>query len=180
MLRFQNFLDEQRLRSNDANVTFNKLLRMPWFRRLWIVQEFVLASDVQVFCGSHVATWPPELNKLLLLRLKACMSLSVRFHEKEELEVETTRSMEAFASLWRTRNFIRDKKTLPLGYLLHNFDMSWVSDPRNHILALLGIATDAGSIGLEVDYARPFRNRSTFPPNRASRMALGIFHYVRF
>lgn len=34
-----------------------KLLERPFFTRLWIVQEIVFAQAVEVYCGSHHATW---------------------------------------------------------------------------------------------------------------------------
>ncbi|UNI23091.1 hypothetical protein JDV02_008930 [Purpureocillium takamizusanense] len=32
-------------------------LRRPWFRRVWIIQEFVYATDVAVTCGDHDIDW---------------------------------------------------------------------------------------------------------------------------
>ncbi|KAK4094352.1 hypothetical protein Purlil1_957 [Purpureocillium lilacinum] len=32
-------------------------LRRPWFRRVWIIQEFVYATDVAVTCGDHDVDW---------------------------------------------------------------------------------------------------------------------------
>lgn len=33
------------------------LLMRPWFSRVWIVQEFVVAQDVYIFCGQQVINW---------------------------------------------------------------------------------------------------------------------------
>ena len=32
-------------------------LRRPWFRRIWVIQEFVYATDVSVICGHHEIDW---------------------------------------------------------------------------------------------------------------------------
>ncbi|PHH61451.1 hypothetical protein CDD81_359 [Ophiocordyceps australis] len=40
--------------------------RRPWFRRVWIIQEFVYAADVNMFCGDHLVDW-----RLLWLASKA-------------------------------------------------------------------------------------------------------------
>ncbi|PNY29044.1 Ankyrin and HET domain protein [Tolypocladium capitatum] len=32
-------------------------LRRPWFRRVWVIQEFVYATDVVVACGGHDIDW---------------------------------------------------------------------------------------------------------------------------
>lgn len=32
-------------------------LRRPWFRRVWIIQEFVYATDITVLCGDHEIDW---------------------------------------------------------------------------------------------------------------------------
>ncbi|PHH75215.1 hypothetical protein CDD82_4536 [Ophiocordyceps australis] len=40
--------------------------RRPWFRRVWIIQEFVYAADVNIFCGHYFLDW-----RLLWLASKA-------------------------------------------------------------------------------------------------------------
>ncbi|PHH84784.1 hypothetical protein CDD83_1400 [Cordyceps sp. RAO-2017] len=32
-------------------------LRRPWFRRVWVIQEFVYAADIVVVCGDHEVDW---------------------------------------------------------------------------------------------------------------------------
>nr|RBQ89273.1 hypothetical protein FVER53263_03656 [Fusarium verticillioides] len=34
-----------------------KLWARPWFRRVWVIQEFVLSPDVRMFCGEWEASW---------------------------------------------------------------------------------------------------------------------------
>ncbi|KAF4948993.1 hypothetical protein FGADI_9278 [Fusarium gaditjirri] len=34
-----------------------KLWGRPWFRRVWVIQEFVLSPDVRMFCGEWEASW---------------------------------------------------------------------------------------------------------------------------
>ncbi|KAF5602219.1 heterokaryon incompatibility (het-6OR allele) [Fusarium pseudocircinatum] len=34
-----------------------KLWARPWFRRVWVIQEFVLSPDVRMFCGGWEASW---------------------------------------------------------------------------------------------------------------------------
>lgn len=35
----------------------NLLLRAPWFKRLWVIQEDVLAKEVDFLCGTHIIKW---------------------------------------------------------------------------------------------------------------------------
>ncbi|KAG5751478.1 hypothetical protein H9Q69_013727 [Fusarium xylarioides] len=34
-----------------------KLWARPWFRRVWVIQEFVLSPDVRMFCGEWEVSW---------------------------------------------------------------------------------------------------------------------------
>ncbi|KAI1039028.1 hypothetical protein LB503_007834 [Fusarium chuoi] len=34
-----------------------KLWGRPWFRRVWVIQEFVLSPDVRIFCGEWEVSW---------------------------------------------------------------------------------------------------------------------------
>lgn len=38
-------------------IALEKLMRMPWFTRRWIVQEIALAKDAMVFCGKAALPW---------------------------------------------------------------------------------------------------------------------------
>jgi hypothetical protein len=33
------------------------LLRRPWFRRVWVIQEVLMGRNVLVICGEHKASW---------------------------------------------------------------------------------------------------------------------------
>lgn len=38
-------------------VALRAFLRRPWFRRVWIIQEFVYATEIAVLCGEHKIDW---------------------------------------------------------------------------------------------------------------------------
>ncbi|KAF5538142.1 heterokaryon incompatibility (het-6OR allele) [Fusarium napiforme] len=42
---------------NPALKALAKLWARPWFRRVWVIQEFVLSPDVRMFCGEWEASW---------------------------------------------------------------------------------------------------------------------------
>ncbi|KAF4334019.1 polyketide synthase [Fusarium beomiforme] len=49
-----------------------KLWGRPWFRRVWVIQEFVLSPDVQMFCGDWEVSW----SVFYVITIDAYMTLS--------------------------------------------------------------------------------------------------------
>lgn len=50
------------------NGEVRKLLDRPWWRRTWIIQEVVLAKNIQIICGDEVITWDRVASMLKLFR----------------------------------------------------------------------------------------------------------------
>jgi hypothetical protein len=40
-----------------SRLALNKLFNNPYFTRLWVVQEFILAKDLWILCGAQMCTW---------------------------------------------------------------------------------------------------------------------------
>lgn len=40
--------------SEDAHTFMEALFQRPWFRRVWVVQEVVLAQKLLIVCGTHI------------------------------------------------------------------------------------------------------------------------------
>ncbi|CVL03640.1 uncharacterized protein FMAN_15080 [Fusarium mangiferae] len=61
-------MNRSRLIQEQSNGEVRELLDRPWWRRTWIIQEVVLAKNIQILCGAEVVTW--DLVASLFKRLK--------------------------------------------------------------------------------------------------------------
>jgi hypothetical protein len=46
---------------------FNAFWARPWFRRIWVIQEFVLAKDITMICGEWEGSW--EFFSLVIVKI---------------------------------------------------------------------------------------------------------------
>lgn len=122
------------------------LVRRPYWRRVWIIQEIVLSPHIELFCGSKTAPWD---GLRYLLRL--C---------DDRATDESARSMEASMATtlcreWENRHATSVSPTveIPRGFkglenVLDGFEDSICADIRDKIYGLLGLVETS----LEADY----------------------------
>jgi ankyrin repeat protein len=115
------------------------LLRRPWFRRVWILQEVAKANRASVWCGTksvtaHTFTLAPPL-----------IGVKPERHCQAVLDIMPGRLREK--SWW--------KENRDLYNLLLKFGESEANDPRDRVYALLGISSDAwNTASLRPDYRK--------------------------
>jgi hypothetical protein len=115
------------------------LLRRPWFKRVWILQEIANAKKASILCGTksiraHTFALAPSLIGVKPQRHCRAVLDIMPGHLREET--------------WWSEN--RD-----LYNLLLKFSESEASDPRDKVYALLGISSDARDTGrLRPDYTK--------------------------
>ena len=126
------------------------LLHRPWFGRLWVVQEVVLAKHAVVFCGNRSLSW--DVVEKVIGTLSA-HGLLAFFPEKAK-----TRSGQNITSM----RLIRHRRSLPgkgpgLLDLIAMCRNVQCTDPRDRVYALLGLAIDVSSQDSEImpDYTLP-------------------------
>ncbi|KAM5358865.1 hypothetical protein ACJZ2D_014924 [Fusarium nematophilum] len=146
-----------------------------WFKRVWITQEIVLASDVMVVCGLQRARWS-HLIQGLEVSLREAQALV----ENSKLEpgsiLQTTGP--AFA-LAKTRKLYSEgplKRKHDLLTLFELFSHTRATLERDKMFGLLGLAADADETTLTPDYESSFeavvrRFAATFV-SRGSTMSL--------
>ena len=132
-------------RFDDAWRGFFAILRRPWFRRGWIIQEAILASSVVVHCGRAVVTF----DNLIAAWLSAG---NIGLAE----EYDTESNLACF-SIALTRQALSKGNRLGLLSLLLRHRLAQTTDPRDKIFALCGIAADAGPdvLDVQIDYHLP-------------------------
>lgn len=132
----------------------NGILSRTWFERIWVLQEVLVSSSVEVLCGDLKVTWS-ELTTAIF-----GWGGRNRIFLKEGIKEPPI--------LFRfAENGSRDMGDILLRYM-HEARKSKSTDPRDRIYALLGLAVDVASGN------NPFRP-DTPSELRKSRLLRGMF-----
>ena len=117
------------------------LLRQPWFERLWIWQEIRLARDADLFCGSEGVPWESLRRAILYLRRASAPGNLSHLIER----------------CWNLGNYQDSVAGVfdNLDYILASARSASCSDPRDKIFAVLSLAGDHQTCGLNPDYSKP-------------------------
>ncbi|PQE23458.1 heterokaryon incompatibility -domain-containing protein [Rutstroemia sp. NJR-2017a BBW] len=118
------------------------LFRRPWFTRLWIVQEVVLAKAVDIVFGTRILS----LDKILLPVSVLVLSVTLR-SIPDGFDVNALANLFRIAAMRESRSTANADRglTAMLDALSHGayFD---ISDPRDRIYALLGLRYTPGFV----------------------------------
>jgi len=131
------------------------LFQLPYWQRLWIVQEIILAVKITLLFDKVSADWH-NVHKLRI------MLSSEYFPNKFELLPGSTFTTTQRSDLLSCQAFrLGRHQSAILGYfqnnlehLIESFQESLCSDPRDKVYGLLGLADDCQEGQLEVDYSR--------------------------
>jgi hypothetical protein len=111
---------------------------IPWFQRIWVVQEVAAASSVVVCLGSRLFPWSDIARIAPLLEMRAKLApINKEIHGASHMSLVSSEN-------WEPQ---------PLSMLLVFFRHFNATDPRDKVYALLGLATDASELALEPDYS---------------------------
>jgi hypothetical protein len=115
------------------------LLRRPWFRRVWILQEIANAKKASVWCGTK------SVRARTFALAPSLIGIKPERHCQAVLDIMPGRLQEE--SWW--------SESRDLYNLLLKFRESRASDPRDKVYALLGISSDARNTdSLRPDYTK--------------------------
>jgi len=135
------------------------LLSRSWFRRSWIVQELILASNVIVNCGRWSLNWDDLFEGLKICRDKLQSEEQVSSEQGQIL----AHGDPAYA-LGLTRESRIKFNDAIFGHkyhlleLLDLFAYTQASEERDKIFALLGLATDCSGDVFDPDYESPLED----------------------
>ena len=140
-------------------------LRRPWFTRLWIVEEIVLAKKVTLLCGDAAVDWKHLARVVILLQEQGHLDLIT---EQADRKFKVPRGYDATRVICALKDS-RDSN-LPLKLLdnvayCKDFE---ITDFRDRIFALLGISSDVEDEDLQPDYKSP----NSFVYTRVARCLL--------
>ncbi|KAI4199996.1 MAG: hypothetical protein LQ350_004258 [Teloschistes chrysophthalmus] len=139
------------------------LLRNPWFRRAWVVQEVVTAPGIP----DSSCPWDPSLHNLVLHIGQISMPwpdleflvrlLWAQESQKDDLEADdlVTRVRYNIYSIHRLRSRYTFDMLPDLGTGLLDFLCFESSDPRDRIYAIVNICRNLGEDAFQPDYKAP-------------------------
>ncbi|KAH8762780.1 ankyrin repeat-containing domain protein [Hyaloscypha finlandica] len=132
-------LGDRNISQNGLREGMESMLRRPWFRRIWILQEIANARVAIVLCGNK------SISARIFAQVPSLIGLQPQPHCQAVLDIMPGLSRKE--SWWgQSRN---------LQTLLVKFRESEATDERDIIYALLGISTDACRSNILVpDYAK--------------------------
>jgi hypothetical protein len=121
-----------------------QLLDRPWFKRIWIIQEVVLAEDIEVVCGESYCTWNGLVGLALALVRHGLTAYIGTNGGKWLMSIGTIRD-----------KFYRSKEELNLGYLLGKTRHFQSTVPHDRIYGLAALLQKEDLDNLVVDYDLP-------------------------
>jgi hypothetical protein len=130
-------------------------LNRSWFKRVWIVQEFVVSADVQIYCGDKYMHWEVAFQAIHLVHASSLLGALFPSVGKDELRARFSLAMVP-SKLKRLRAGFRDGHRDLLLDLLNLSRSSQASETRDHLFAMLGLASDSDSPWLYPDYIESY------------------------
>ncbi|KAM0802255.1 heterokaryon incompatibility protein-domain-containing protein [Usnea florida] len=128
---------------NDPDwVALAELLSRPYFHRIWVLQELVMARGrIMVFCGSYQLPYDYLIILMQVLLPAGWRYQMMRLAEKSDRQLEM-QALEFLPTVGTLRRV--DGKKLDLEVLLDMVRTLSATDPRDKIFALLGMAKEVG------------------------------------
>ncbi|KAK4443402.1 heterokaryon incompatibility protein-domain-containing protein [Podospora aff. communis PSN243] len=130
-----------------------ELLCRPWWTRTWILQEAIVAKDIEFIYGPEAFGW--DLVGGMVSASRYDMGLGDTYHtghapEESEL-LSRFEALDELRHAWRGTG----EKRIRLLEILYNFRRQGCADARDRIYSFLGLAHMTGVYGIEADYSLP-------------------------
>ncbi|KAK2016752.1 HET domain-containing protein [Colletotrichum eremochloae] len=132
----------------DATRALTLLLQRPYWTRMWVFQEIVLAREATIHCGSLTAKWST-------LRALENVTGNPTWWQKPETRKPWITGLRK-AVFRISQFFISIPDARKTANVLHSTRILLSSDPRDKLFALIGVS-DMGYL-LKADYSKPTRD----------------------
>lgn len=144
--------------SIEVEQAMSAFLWRPYWRRMWIVQEFILAKNVFILCGHEGAWWKDLVHFWHDTKLVHCAEGVREFFKGYSAQSLPPKGLAALVFARRSRgdNIFAQIAPLSVHQLMAIFSYGKCSDRRDRIYALLAlIEPKAGVEALLADYMIP-------------------------
>ena len=149
MGRYNPALSSKTVGTESQWAAVRKFFKIPWFERIWVVQEVALAKAISIRVGTHVITWP-SFVKAIQWYLE-----DIDYVYKSMLESDSLfNNACAIREAWARRAFVEgnaDRIEFLLGVFSH-WKATCMSDK---VYGLLGLSKEHDAEELLVDYDLP-------------------------
>ncbi|KAL6354427.1 hypothetical protein LRP88_11760 [Fusarium phalaenopsidis] len=114
-------------------------LEQPWFHRVWIVQEVVMAQEARVMMGDWEMQWEPFVRAIDMLdEARLSISYPLKMHRSEEL----WKGLPLLAARYLGHIRRLPGRTNNLLPLLNDSRQRKATKPADHVFAVLGMASE--------------------------------------
>jgi hypothetical protein len=141
--------------NDETWAAFRGFLRRPWFLRMWIIQEVVVARTLQLFCGIWEMPWD-----VFVAAMKRVLQIPAIMHDDDgDIQKAAMRS-KGFGSallLISLRLATQSGGHIDLLDVLLYTKAFRATRARDRLFALLGVASNTGDRLLDPDYDQPFK-----------------------
>ncbi|KAF2202605.1 HET-domain-containing protein [Delitschia confertaspora ATCC 74209] len=136
---------------------FGRIINRPWFSRLWILQELLLAREITVYCGGASLEWA---NLLELQRIILQWGLANLLQGTDYTIEEVFRALNVISNFhWCTKKMgLSYDRAVPISGLIHVTRRKQVTNPLDSIYGILGLVSDYVRSSTVVDYQSSFSN----------------------
>lgn len=132
-----------------------KLLQRPWFARMWVVQEIVMAPEnIILVCGELAVKWDIFATALTLVHANHLSSLLGPTEYESGIEVRAPDGLFNIETIYGLR-IKKQKRSLQV--TLTDCASFNATDPRDQIYAVMGMVNDANDAMLDPDYQASVR-----------------------
>ncbi|KAI0858826.1 hypothetical protein F4860DRAFT_286929 [Xylaria cubensis] len=117
-----------------------KFFTRPWWSRVWVLQEVLLAKKVTLYCGKLAVDWEPVSRLCTIVILNALKLAYIMNHSGTNKIIQRAyASLQAAGSMERIR-WLGDLDDISkfLMLLEHGGSMN-ATDPRDHVFGIMGL-----------------------------------------
>ncbi|KAK5695129.1 DNA-binding proteins Bright/BRCAA1/RBP1 and proteins containing BRIGHT domain [Elasticomyces elasticus] len=130
-----------------------KVLDRLWWKRVWTMQEVVVARNAVVYCGARSAPWESFTKLRQVMRERAFTNAArVAFNDVRNEVLQSLQKSDFIYATDMAESYQAGRR-MQLGDLFLASGSRQAKEPHDHVYALLGIASDAASI--RPDYTQP-------------------------
>jgi hypothetical protein len=135
-------------------IAFSKLLRRPWFSRRWVIQEISCASSAELYCGDDHISWTDFMDAIRMFgvaqqiwRSRPNMDNFRREPYLQDIEeLPASYLVDAVDAIFqRTDDGRMTQRQLTLDHLVTTLVPFQITEPRDTIYALIGLAKDVSA-----------------------------------
>lgn len=116
---------------------FQSLVRNPWFSRIWVVQEIVLASSIRVFYGGTHIPWQYLADTMILCQDNPALATFLDTTLDPLTRLRPSRSPMNLISMYDAQGKFKNG-TVSFSSSLYSFVLFKATDPRDHVFGLFG------------------------------------------